>query len=271
MDLGQRGLTTLAVFQPDEILKNAYAGASPSMYVVDGVRYTVAMRSKRYQLFNRSRVCACCGVVGTMMALETFDGITAHFNLYGERKDGSTVLLTKDHIVAQSRGGSDALDNLQVLCSVCNGVKGAQALDLRTLQRAVKNRLTPPKRDFSSKEQRILSNWKQRLKRAREQGLVVSKLVDDTETVVRKVTGTLAVDANTIQFSFANGCRVTAHLKYSTGTLSSPEKKCVIVTDFTHNGETVRRGISVDQFAALLYNTAQGRSVSLDGTSTEDS
>ncbi len=33
--------------------------------------------------------------------------------------------MTVDHIVAQSRGGGDHLDNLQLLCGACNSMKGA--------------------------------------------------------------------------------------------------------------------------------------------------
>lgn len=33
--------------------------------------------------------------------------------------------LTLDHIVPWSRGGSDAIDNLQVMCRPCNSAKGA--------------------------------------------------------------------------------------------------------------------------------------------------
>ena len=31
---------------------------------------------------------------------------------------------TVDHIVPQSRGGTDHLDNLQLLCAACNSLKG---------------------------------------------------------------------------------------------------------------------------------------------------
>ena len=35
--------------------------------------------------------------------------------------------MTVDHVVAQSRGGSDHIDNLQLLCGACNSMKGAQS------------------------------------------------------------------------------------------------------------------------------------------------
>ena len=35
--------------------------------------------------------------------------------------------MTVDHIVPRSRGGSDHLDNLQLLCGACNSTKGARS------------------------------------------------------------------------------------------------------------------------------------------------
>ena len=53
--------------------------------------------------------------------------------LYGKQEGicaGCRVLfpyrnMTVDHVVPQSKGGSDHLDNLQLLCGACNSMKGA--------------------------------------------------------------------------------------------------------------------------------------------------
>ena len=42
------------------------------------------------------------------------------------------VNLTIDHIIAKSKGGTDHIDNLQLLCGHCNSVKGNRDMnDLR--------------------------------------------------------------------------------------------------------------------------------------------
>jgi 5-methylcytosine-specific restriction endonuclease McrA len=41
---------------------------------------------------------------------------------------GTTDLLTIDHIIARARGGSNDLDNLQVLCRSCNSSKGTRTM-----------------------------------------------------------------------------------------------------------------------------------------------
>lgn len=41
------------------------------------------------------------------------------------------VRLTVDHIVPRSMGGTNSLDNLQLLCRTCNAAKGARIIDYR--------------------------------------------------------------------------------------------------------------------------------------------
>ena len=108
-------------------------------YTVDGVTYKVRMDSDRYFVFLKDIRCVACGLEGQSMMLELNPGDDVpHFNLYGE-EDGRLVLMTKDHILARSKGGPDELWNYQTMCNICNNLKGnydltyEQVLELRRL------------------------------------------------------------------------------------------------------------------------------------------
>ena len=48
---------------------------------------------------------------------------------------------TVDHVVPQSRGGSDHIDNLQLLCGACNSMKGTgsqEAFIARLIQQGLR-------------------------------------------------------------------------------------------------------------------------------------
>lgn len=90
--------------------------------------HIIRMTSQRYRCFKlHGTTCIKCGVVGTFFALETHiygSGNTYyHFNLYAIQEDGSEILMTKDHIIPKSKGGSNHLSNLQPMCTTCNGAK----------------------------------------------------------------------------------------------------------------------------------------------------
>lgn len=46
-------------------------------------------------------------------------------------KQEPAIMLTMDHVVPISQGGSNDISNIQPLCSTCNSSKGAKTLDLR--------------------------------------------------------------------------------------------------------------------------------------------
>jgi 5-methylcytosine-specific restriction endonuclease McrA len=44
---------------------------------------------------------------------------------------GSSGDLTVDHVIPLSLGGTNTIENIQPLCSECNGIKGCEVIDYR--------------------------------------------------------------------------------------------------------------------------------------------
>jgi 5-methylcytosine-specific restriction endonuclease McrA len=90
--------------------------------------FPVRTESLRYKVFmNKGVICKTCGLEGKFFALEKTSGSMCnfyHFNLYGFDKNGKESLMTKDHIQASSKGGTNSLENLQPMCMTCNSKKG---------------------------------------------------------------------------------------------------------------------------------------------------
>lgn len=92
--------------------------------------HNVKMESQRYENFRAHGVkCALCGIRGQYFRLEchglhaNWENNSWHFNLYALNERGNEVLMTKDHVVPKSAGGSNTIDNLQPMCCKCNGRK----------------------------------------------------------------------------------------------------------------------------------------------------
>lgn len=119
-------IITLGEFSIDEVLPfTNYNQPVEREYTCNGESYLPRMRSNRYHCFRRKGLaCVTCGIVGVKFLLQMCEGDKRpHFNLFAE-KDGKLVLMTKDHIYPKSKGGSNGMGNLQVMCNPCNSAKG---------------------------------------------------------------------------------------------------------------------------------------------------
>lgn len=96
-----------------------------SKRMFDGDRINV--NSLRLHTFaEKGIVCAGCGIEGKYFVKETTSKEEIyHFNLYAVNSEGKEVLMTKDHIKPKSLGGADHIDNMQTMCTHCNGAKGS--------------------------------------------------------------------------------------------------------------------------------------------------
>jgi len=48
-----------------------------------------------------------------------------HLNLFHRAPNGGLTMMTRDHIIAKSCGGSESIDNMQTMCCNCNSSKGS--------------------------------------------------------------------------------------------------------------------------------------------------
>tara|TARA_Y100000034_G_scaffold6762_1_gene7444 strand:- start:7304 stop:7957 length:654 start_codon:yes stop_codon:yes gene_type:complete len=126
----KKKLVKIAEFGLEEVLPFISKSDDKKEYSVGEKTYNVRMNSDRYFVFLKNIRCVSCGLEGQKMILELNPGDDVpHFNLYGE-EHGRLVLMTKDHILARSKGGEDILENYQTMCCVCNNLKGNYDLNL---------------------------------------------------------------------------------------------------------------------------------------------
>lgn len=90
--------------------------------------YRVSITGVRLRTFAEKGVdCIACDAKGSFFRIE--DNTSGpHLNLYGLKDDGAEVLMTRDHIIPHSHGGSNSVDNMNPMCLTCNNARGTQDL-----------------------------------------------------------------------------------------------------------------------------------------------
>lgn len=123
-----KGYITYAAYSADEVM-HLVGRSKPSVLVMVEFRVVeVPVASNRLEVFRRSPQCVECGRVGTVFLLQTFrkyPRAIPHLNLYYVGPSGHYHLMTQDHIIPRSHGGSNDLFNLQTMCRKCNHTKGS--------------------------------------------------------------------------------------------------------------------------------------------------
>ena len=128
-----KGYHRIAKLTLEEVLP--HLGQQRHKFVIGGRKYNVRTANQRLLALARSQTCACCGIKGTHFWLECSGCMSPHFNLYATNEHGDEVLMTIDHILPRSKGGETQQDNLQTLCTTCNGLKKNETLTLEQLRK----------------------------------------------------------------------------------------------------------------------------------------
>lgn len=75
-------------------------------------------------VINGNKKCVSCNLVSKYVAVvKNVNTHKTNVIFFVEGEDNTFIPLTKDHIVAKARGGTDKFKNLQSMCSVCNTEK----------------------------------------------------------------------------------------------------------------------------------------------------
>lgn len=165
-DIGPKGYTRFGVIYADEIpelLHNVQVNHQHGITGTELCGVRVHLTNKRLRVHAKNKgVCQACGLTASLALIEdnatdpedmirwlknppplfTGDPFRAHVNLYGWDDHHEVYrMLTVDHIVPRSHGGTNRMDNLTTLCSHCNWLKGSDPTWLQDLPLNSRGRL----------------------------------------------------------------------------------------------------------------------------------
>lgn len=115
-------------------------GKQPQVFQTEigPVEVRVNTRPLRFMLKQHPTLgCKCCGLKSSHFWIERSGRFGWHFNLYGTNYNGHERMLTLDHIVPKSLGGTVDDSNLQILCDRCNRAKGSRTITLENLRQEI--------------------------------------------------------------------------------------------------------------------------------------
>lgn len=93
----------------------------PIQYIPFEELHTTYSNHRRLKVFhNKGCECVVCGTKGVHLIRGLAPNGGIHIDLYTE----DFRLMTIDHIIPKSKGGSNNLDNLDPMCEKCNTKKG---------------------------------------------------------------------------------------------------------------------------------------------------
>ena len=131
-------MSKIAKFDLPKILPHIGKPCSPPWILnFQGQGYPIPVSSSKMKLMKKTQICACCGLQGTFFDLEIRGNNNPHLNLYGVGPRNSHVMLTVDHIVPRSKGGTRDMSNVQLLCARCNNQKGNKIITIEELRRRI--------------------------------------------------------------------------------------------------------------------------------------
>ena len=122
--MSTKGMNRLQKFDIEDVLQNLEK--RQNKFWIPNNNKSIHIKhlfTERMLLIARTRICEACLLEGTYFWLEQSGTWSPHFNLYGPNRYGHECLLTMDHIIPKSKGGTTTQDNIQLLCEKCNRIK----------------------------------------------------------------------------------------------------------------------------------------------------